>query len=73
MCRCGAPVSPVTVLPVLPEPSLSPQTTERAAPQPALSAREQHENRKKERECKYGKCCICNTEKLEQMAKLAAL
>lgn len=51
VCRCGAPVSPVTTLPALPEPSLLPQTTERAAPQPALSAGEQHANRKKERDC----------------------
>lgn len=50
VCRCGAPVSPVTALPALPEPSLSPRTTERAAPRPALSAGEQHANRKKERD-----------------------
>lgn len=49
-CRCGVPLSPVTALPVLPEPSLLPRTKERAARQPALSAREQHENREKERE-----------------------
>jgi len=44
-CRCGAHVSPVTTLPALPEPSLSPQTTECATHQPG----EQHENREKER------------------------
>lgn len=45
VCRCGAPVSPVTTPPALPDPSLLPQTTECAAHQPG----EQHENREKEK------------------------